>query len=146
MQDISQQQMYIYIVASCYFLRSCSQFTQQNCTIPLAIFNESHSNSGQIIHLNGLPYLHLSWQKIPALPKGLFLRIWRNCSNLDVFRNQSAVIKQHFVDKGYPARSLDEVIQQVTSLNRGYLLVSKMRVENNTGYELVYFYHLFQSV
>uniref|UniRef100_A0A8C5WHQ7 Reverse transcriptase domain-containing protein n=1 Tax=Leptobrachium leishanense TaxID=445787 RepID=A0A8C5WHQ7_9ANUR len=64
-----------------------------------------------------------SWLK--GVPKGQFIRLRRNCSDLHVFEQQAQHLKKDFVEKGYNALELDTIINQLKQEDRTKLLQYK---------------------
>lgn len=69
---------------------------------------------------------HPAW--IKNIPKGQFLRVWRNCTEDRDYLEQADKLKSRFIQKGYEEPSLDNIIQQVAELPREQCLKKK-----NTG-------------
>lgn len=57
---------------------------------------------------------HNAWLK--SLPRSQLLRLRCNCTNVSDFVDQSLVIKHRFIDKGYVAKDIDVVIQNVLNI------------------------------
>lgn len=76
---------------------------------------------------------HSSW--LNAVPRSQFLRLRRNCTDVDTFISQAEVLKQRFLDKGYNQADLDTELQRVTNIDRNTLLVTKQKRDPDTTYK-----------
>lgn len=63
------------------------------------------------------------------IPKGQFMRLRRNCTNLGDYTLQAQKIGHIFVDKGYKREHIDEKIMEVADMNRTKLISDKRSVE-----------------
>uniref|UniRef100_A0A8C5W849 Helix-turn-helix domain-containing protein n=1 Tax=Leptobrachium leishanense TaxID=445787 RepID=A0A8C5W849_9ANUR len=72
-----------------------------------------------------------SWLK--GVPKGQFMRLRRNCSDLSTFEQQANQLKDNFIEKGYDAIELDMVINKLKQEDRGSLLQYKPKKNTKEG-------------
>lgn len=63
---------------------------------------------------------HDSWLK--SVPRSQFIRMRRNCTDLSDYRVQAQILKSRLVEKGYVADSLQDIIEQVGTIDRFSLL------------------------
>lgn len=63
---------------------------------------------------------HPKW--IGNIPKGQFMRIRRNCSNITDFEEQTNNLIKRFVDKGYKKRDLLTLKEQIKNMDRHKLM------------------------
>lgn len=59
----------------------------------------------------------------------------RNCSDLDMFKNQANVLRQRFLDKGYNQGEVDLELHRVSQIEHGSLLVDKPRQDPNDSFK-----------
>lgn len=76
---------------------------------------------------------HRSWLK--SVPHSQFLRLRRNCTDVDTYVVQASILKQRFIEKGYDELSLNSEIQQVAMVNRCSLLTPKPPRESDNTYK-----------
>lgn len=80
---------------------------------------------------------HRSW--LTAVPKGQFLRLRRNCSNLEQFYREASILKSRFQSKGYDSSTLDSLILEVGNRDRRDLLLDKPpRAEDREDFGLAF--------
>lgn len=66
---------------------------------------------------------HPSW--LSAVPKGQFLRLRRNCTDLVEFHREAEILRSRFLAKGYDSGSLDLTIKEVGTRDRQTLLCER---------------------
>lgn len=72
------------------------------------------------------------WLK--SVPQGQFTRLRRNCTELEAYDNQAAVLSSRFVEKGYDQAVSSRLVQSTREMDRGSLLSD--RVKEGGGGEL----------
>lgn len=63
---------------------------------------------------------HDSWLK--SVPKSQFVRMRRNCTEMDDYIFQAGIIKNRLQEKGYDPESLQDTIEEVANIDRSVLL------------------------
>lgn len=80
---------------------------------------------------------HHSW--LSAVPKGQFLRLRRNCTDLEEFKREALVLKSRFLTKGYDNMALDSLITEIGNRDHQALLGDKPpQVENREDFGLAF--------
>lgn len=72
---------------------------------------------------------HQNWLR--SVPLSQFLRLGRNCTNIQDFEIQATILKNTFLEKGYSNHDLDQEIQKVCILDRRELFQPKSRNHNS---------------
>lgn len=62
---------------------------------------------------------------VKGIPRGQFLRLRRNCSEVDIFRTQACDLKHRFIRRGYPQTVLDGAYKEALQKERKKLLIPK---------------------
>ncbi|XP_056414465.1 uncharacterized protein LOC130356667 [Hyla sarda] len=81
----------------------------------------------------------LRWQSFhpfplrKGIPKGQFLRVRRNCSSEDTFREEASKLYSRFQERGYPNKHLDTALRSVQSTSRQDLLNPRTTSKNEDG-------------
>lgn len=70
---------------------------------------------------------HPQW--IGAVPKGQYMRLWHNCNNEDDFFLQAELLTSRFFEQGYPLGTLENILNQVSAMDRQSLLATKSKTE-----------------
>ncbi|CAH2300460.1 Hypothetical predicted protein, partial [Pelobates cultripes] len=69
---------------------------------------------------------------LDSVPKSQFLRLRRNCTQLENFEEQANTLKNKFMEKDYPEKALLENINEVKNKNRDELLKYKLKSKNDS--------------
>ncbi|XP_077327832.1 uncharacterized protein LOC143962429 [Lithobates pipiens] len=73
--------------------------------------------------------------RLSSVPRSQFLRLRRNCTDLDTFKAQAEILKQRFLDKGYDITVLDGEVQRVVNTSRESLAAVKPQQEPDDTYK-----------
>lgn len=84
---------------------------------------------------------HPQWKR--AIPKAQFIRIKHNCDLMVDYQEQTGILIERFVDKGYERKELEHIRKQIGCLDRNGLLQGKDR--SNTTKDKVPFITVFNS-
>uniref|UniRef100_A0A8C5LNH5 Reverse transcriptase domain-containing protein n=1 Tax=Leptobrachium leishanense TaxID=445787 RepID=A0A8C5LNH5_9ANUR len=66
-------------------------------------------------------------QWLDGIPKSQFLRVRRNCTDLETYERQSNKLKKDFLEKGYDVDTLEETKNKVGNMERTDLLKKKTK-------------------
>ncbi|XP_075128445.1 olfactory receptor 11L1-like [Leptodactylus fuscus] len=72
-----------------------------------------------------------------GIPKGQFLRVRRNCSELAEFDRQSEILMRRFLDRGYPRQVLETAYRHARDTPRDSLLTPKPNKEKDNTIRLI---------
>lgn len=72
---------------------------------------------------------HKSWLR--SVPKSQFLRLCRNCTDIDTFKAQATVLRERFIEKRYNHIEVDQDLTNVLGTDRSLLLEDKPQREND---------------
>ncbi|XP_069582528.1 uncharacterized protein [Ranitomeya imitator] len=67
-----------------------------------------------------------------GIPTGQFLRVRRNCTTDESFRQQARDLSLRFQQRGYPRRVISKAFQRAQSSDQASLLVSRPRLQDST--------------
>lgn len=82
-----------------------------------------------------------SW--LLAVPKGQFLRLKHNYTNLDNYFREASVLKTRFIAKGYDREVLDFLIVEISNRDHQELLADKPPQGGKTeSFGLAFFYNI----
>nr|XP_039263152.1 uncharacterized protein LOC120339139 [Styela clava] len=75
------------------------------------------------------------------IPKGLFIRIRRSCSNVEFFDKHAGIMKRYLMQRNYEETSIDKTIKLVKEMNRDYLLTPKSTKQGQQLLPFITNYH-----
>lgn len=73
---------------------------------------------------------HQAW--LESIPKSQFLRLRRNCTNVDDFDREASILRGRFLEKGYSANQLDAALGLARTKNRDDLLVVRPKIQDDS--------------
>uniref|UniRef100_A0A1B8XYI2 Helix-turn-helix domain-containing protein n=2 Tax=Xenopus tropicalis TaxID=8364 RepID=A0A1B8XYI2_XENTR len=73
-----------------------------------------------------------------GIPIGQYLRLWRNCTDIDEFKIKAVELRERFLYRSYPRKCLKKAYQRALGMDRSELLRSDTRIENNLLKEVRY--------
>uniref|UniRef100_A0A8C5PEB8 Reverse transcriptase domain-containing protein n=1 Tax=Leptobrachium leishanense TaxID=445787 RepID=A0A8C5PEB8_9ANUR len=100
-------------------------YLEGDCIKSKTFFKEVDTNT----YIDYTSCHHSTWLK--GVPKGQFVRLRRNCTDTETFKEQANTLKKDFVEKGYRATDLDEAISSIMHKDRGDLLKYKPRTQED---------------
>lgn len=66
------------------------------------------------------------------------MRIYQNCSNLQDYENQSNILIDRFVEKGYKRKSLETLKEKVRLMDRNIMIEGKKYKKKNQHIEVAF--------
>lgn len=75
---------------------------------------------------------HPSW--IHSVPRSQFLRLRRNCSDINTFKVQAEALKMRLLDKGYSHSEIDSEISRTLEVDRASLLTTKPKPDTDNKF------------
>lgn len=66
---------------------------------------------------------HHSW--LTVVPKGQFLRLKHNCTNLEDYFKEASVVRKKIIAKGYDRKVLNSLIVEIISREAIYWLINR---------------------
>uniref|UniRef100_A0A8C5PKA4 Helix-turn-helix domain-containing protein n=1 Tax=Leptobrachium leishanense TaxID=445787 RepID=A0A8C5PKA4_9ANUR len=94
-------------------------YIEDDCVKSKTFFKEVDNNT----FIDCTSCHHAPWLK--GVPKGQFVRLRRNCSDGDTYKEQALSLKQDFLDKGYDDMELVNIILELSQTDRDNYLEYK---------------------
>lgn len=66
------------------------------------------------------------------------MRIYRNCSDQQYYENQSKILLQRFIEKGYKKEKLEMIREKVKKMDRGIMITSNKKKTKNKYLETAF--------